>query len=267
MQDEVNYNEIGMLIRACGKKFIEKRESTKMGDIIRVAVVDDLIEDSTRLTDYLEQFQKEHGVQMQIDVYNASFEFLEKYHGNYQIIFLDIEMPGSDGLEVAREIRAKDEAVGIIFVTGMAQYAIEGYAVHAIDFIVKPVGYYNFSVKLEKAMQFFRKRQGKNILINDKDGIHKICVSDIYYIEKEKDDLMFYTEKETCQMRGSIKMMKEKLEGLPFSECTSGCLVNLYYVNRIGKEDVTLADGTVLPLSRRQKKVFSQEYIDYVGGC
>ena len=107
---------------------------------LRVAIVDDLTEDSQRLADYLEQFQREHNMEIKMDVYNASFEFLEKYHGNYDVIFLDIEMPGSDGLEVAREIRTKDEAVGIIFVTGMAKYAVEGYAVHAIDFIVKPVG-------------------------------------------------------------------------------------------------------------------------------
>ena len=71
---------------------------------LRVAIVDDLTEDSQRLADYLEQFQREHNMEIKMDVYNASFEFLEKYHGNYDVIFLDIEMPGSDGLEVAREI-------------------------------------------------------------------------------------------------------------------------------------------------------------------
>lgn len=171
---------------------------------LRVAIVDDLTEESQRLADYLEQFQREHNMEIKMDVYNASFEFLEKYHGNYDVIFLDIEMPGSDGLEVAREIRTKDEAVGIIFVTGMAKYAVEGYAVHAIDFIVKPVGYYNFAVKLEKAIQFFRKRQTKEILINGKDGIHRIAAAYVYYIEKSRDDLLFHTVQGDFQMRGSI---------------------------------------------------------------
>ena len=232
----------------------------------KVAIVDDLTEDSQRLADYLEQFQKEHDIELQTDVYNASFEFLEKYHGNYDVIFLDIEMPGSDGLEVAREIRTKDEAVGIIFVTGMAKYAVEGYTVHAIDFIVKPVGYYNFAVKLEKAIQFFEKRQTKEILINGKEGIYRISAAYVYYIEKDRDDLLFHTVQGDFQMRGSIKMMKEKLAGAPFSECTSGCLVNLECVNYIGKEELSLKDGTRLPLSRRLKKQFSQEYIEYMGG-
>ena len=151
---------------------------------LRVAIVDDLTEDSQRLADYLEQFQREHNMEIKMDVYNASFEFLEKYHGNYDVIFLDIEMPGSDGLEVAREIRTKDEAVGIIFVT--------------------PVGYYNFAVKLEKAIQFFRKRQTKEILINGKDGIHRIAAAYVYYIEKSRDDLLFHTVQGDFQMRGSI---------------------------------------------------------------
>ena len=86
----------------------------------------------------------------------------------------------------------------------MAKYAVEGYAGHAIDFIVKPVGYYNFAVKLEKAIQFFRKRQTKEILINGKDGIHRIAAAYVYYIEKSRDDLLFHTVQGDFQMRGSI---------------------------------------------------------------
>lgn len=84
---------------------------------------------------------------MQIHPYYASVDFLEEYDSTYDIVFLDIEMPGSDGLTTAREIRGKDDAVAIIFITNMAQYAIHGYEVNAIDFMVKPVGYFNFAQK------------------------------------------------------------------------------------------------------------------------
>lgn len=132
---------------------------------MKIAVVDDSKDDAELLCRYIKKFCEDKEVLLHTSVFYASFDFLEEYHGEYDVIFLDIEMPGSDGLEVAREIRSKDEAVGIVFVTGMAQYAIQGYEVNAIDFMVKPVKYYNFKVKLEKAINFCKKHSGHYILV------------------------------------------------------------------------------------------------------
>lgn len=233
---------------------------------MKIAVVDDSVEDAQRIVKYLEQFQAEHNQILQIKVFYASFDFLEEYHGDYDVVFLDIEMPGSNGLDVAREIRSRDASVGIVFVTSMAQYAINGYEVNAIDFIVKPVKYYSFSVKLEKAFRFVKSRNQQDILLRSKEGIVRLPASEIIYIEKERDNLVFHTGQEVFVERGSIKVVKEKLESLPFAESTSGCLLNLAYVRRIGKDTVTLEPGIELPLSRRLKRQFSQEYICYMGG-
>lgn len=118
-------------------------------------------------------------------------------------------------------IRQYDTSLAIIFITNIAQYAIRGYEVDAIDFMVKPVGYFNFAKKLEKAVRYLQKR-------------------------------------------GSMKAVKEELCGLPFEECTAGCLVNLDMVWRIGKEHVYLQDAQ-FPLSRRMKKSFTQRYVDFIG--
>lgn len=201
-----------------------------------------------------------------ISVFYASFDFLDEYHGEYDVIFLDIEMPGSNGLEVAREIRSKDEGAGIVFITSMAQYAIRGYEVNAIDFMVKPVEYYDFSVKLEKAIHFCRRRNRHYILVNDKEGIKRFFAKDILYIEKERDFLIIHTRQGISRCRGSIKTIKEKLEELPFAECISGCLVNLEYVSGIRKDSILLEVKTELPLSRRLKKQFSREYVEFMGG-
>ncbi len=121
---------------------------------MKVAVVDDVPRDAQLLVRYLQQFQGEQGISIQIVPFYSSIDFLEEYDGAYDIVFLDIEMPGSDGLTTAREIRNRDDAVAIIFITNMAQYAIRGYEVNAVDFMVKPVGYFNFSQKLAKAIRF-----------------------------------------------------------------------------------------------------------------
>lgn len=233
---------------------------------MKIAVVDDSIEDAQRIVTYLEQFQTEHNQIFQTKVFYASFDFLEEYQGEYNVIFLDIEMPGSNGLEVAREIRSRDQTVGIIFITSLAQYAIDGYEVQAIDFMVKPVGYYNFSMKLEKAFRFIDSRKEQDVLIHNKDGVTRIAVSDILYIEKDRDYLLFHTRQSCFQTRGSMKDIKMKLELLPFSECSSGCFVNLNYVKRAGKDNVLLTSNQELPLSRRLKKPFTQDYIHFLGG-
>lgn len=233
---------------------------------MKIAVVDDSREDAQHILTYLNQFQAEHNMIFQTTVFHASIDFLEEYHGEYDVIFLDIEMPGSNGLEVAREIRSKDQAVGIIFITSLAQYAIDGYEVQAIDFMVKPVGYYNFSMKLEKAFRFIENHKEQDIIISNKEGILRMAVSDILYIEKERDYLLFYTKKECSRTRGSIKDIKMKLDTLSFAECTSGCLVNLNYVKRVGKDNIILISEKELPLSRRLKKQFTQDYINFMGG-
>lgn len=232
---------------------------------MKVAVVDDTREDAQRLMDYLNQFQEKQSCLIQTDVYNASIDFLEEYHSQYDVIFLDIEMPGADGLEVAHEIRRKDTAVGIIFVTNIAQYAIHGYEVNAIDFIVKPVGYYLFAEKLEKAIRFANRRKKHDLVVNDEEGIYRIPIEEVFYIKKDRNDLIYYTSQGELKERGTIRMMKEKLAGLAFEECNSGCLVNLSLVRCIGKETV-LVGNTSVPLSRRMRKQFTQSYIDYIGG-
>lgn len=234
---------------------------------MRVALVDDNENDRKRILDYLQQFEKEQEVKMQITLYNSSLNFLEEYDGGYDVILLDIEMPGMDGMETAKEIRRIDEMAAIIFITNMAQYAIRGYEVNAIDFMVKPVPYFNFAEKFRKALRFAEREQGKNILLNNDEGIVKIAVSDIYYLEKDKNKnyLVYYTRKGTFRERNTILSAKAKLGNQQFAECASGCLVNLKYVERVGKDSVELENGT-LPVSRRMRKDFLNSFMKYVGG-
>lgn len=231
-----------------------------------IAVLDDSPEEVERLLRYLERFQEERGVSFQVDPFYSSLDFLEEYRSGYDVIFLDIEMPGNNGLEVAKEIREKDETAGILFITNMAQYAIRGYEVDAIDFMVKPVGYFNFAKKLEKAIRYARRRSERYFLLSDESGLNRVPASAILYIEKNKNYLVYHTERGTFQERGTMQGLKETLQDLPFSESMTGCLVNLNYVERIGKETV-LVGKSELPLSRRLKKQFTQDYVSYMGGA
>ena len=233
--------------------------------MVRVGLVDDDREHTELLRAYLARYGQEADVQFQAEAFSDGLSFVEDYDGSLDIVFLDIEMPHMDGMTAARIIRERDASLAIVFITNMAQYAVHGYEVDAVDFMVKPVGYFNFARKLERAMGFLHRRAWRAILLADEDGVVRLSASDVWYVEKDRDHLVYHTEQGVFRKRGTMKAEREMFQGLPFEECTSGCLVNLDRVQRIGREHVDL-NGVRLPLSRRMKREFTRSYIDYVGG-
>ena len=111
-----------------------------------IAIVEDEKEFSTQLEKYLEQYQEENNVRFKVSVFQDGAEILEDYKKIYDVILLDIEMPRLNGMDAAEQIREMDTEVTLMFITNMASYAINGYAVGALDFVMKPINYYTFSI-------------------------------------------------------------------------------------------------------------------------
>ena len=230
----------------------------------KIAVVEDNDAMREQLCGFIAQYARESGRQLDVTAFADGAEIVDPYRPGFDIIFLDIEMPTLGGMPTAERIRQVDPDVVLVFVTNMAQYAIRGYEVDALDFVLKPVSYYQFSTKLERALQRIQRRRGGQIALQVGGGVQLLNTDEILYLETRDRLLHYHTADKVWSVRGSLLKSEKELAPYHFARCNQCYLVNLRHVEGI-RGDAVLIDGTELELSRRQKAAFAQAMLEYVG--
>lgn len=231
---------------------------------MRVAIVEDQERNSTLLQEYLERYGRESGEPIRCAVYHNGMEFTANYRPVWDLILLDIDMPLMNGMETAHFIRQTDTNVLIIFITQMAQYAIEGYSVQALDYVLKPVQYFAFAAKMQQISKILAARSDTPFLVTSREGAVKLPLPAITYVEVRNHTLRFHTEQRVIESTAAKTMsgLSQELADKGFARCHQGYLVNLHHVIGYNRSCVKLSDGT-LPMSRTYYKGFVQALISY----
>jgi DNA-binding LytR/AlgR family response regulator len=233
--------------------------------MIKVAVVEDDETCSNLIVSFIKKYGRENSQEFAVTSYEDGYDIAEHYDDSYDVIFLDIEMKIMNGLEAAERIRSRDQQTVIIFITNMIQYAIKGYSVNALDYVLKPLSYYAFSQSMKKAMNIVSREKNRFVTINIRSGIEKITISHIGWIESQGHRLTFHTEDGDSETTVySMKDIETNLYGDGFRRCNNGCLVNLSKVVAINGNQVIMADGTALPISRGRKNSFFTDLTTYI---
>lgn len=231
--------------------------------MIRIAIVEDDRESAGQLQEYIRKYEWESSENIQVTVFEDGEDIVTNYRPVYDIILMDIEMRFMDGMSASEEIRKLDEKVIIIFITNMAQYAIRGYSVGALDYVLKPVSYFAFSQRLDRAVERLKKNEKKYLVFRVKGGSRRIATEDIYYIESQGHALIIHGRDGEEITSGTMTEMEEKLAEFHFCRCNKGYLVNLEHVESI-RGGCAVVGGDVLTISRPRKKIFQETLAAYM---
>ena len=232
----------------------------------KIAVVEDNDAMRAQLCGFIAQYAQESGHQLDVTAFSDGAQLVEPYRPGFDIIFLDIEMPELGGMDAAEHIRTVDPDVVLVFVTNMAQYAIRGYEVDALDFVLKPVNYYQFSTKLARALQRVQRRKGGQIALQTAGGVQLLNTEDIYWLETRDRMLHYHTSTGVWSVRSSLQNAEKQLAPYHFAKCNQCYLVNLRYVRAVQNDMVQVGEDR-LEISRRQRAAFLAAVAAYVGGA
>lgn len=234
--------------------------------MIRVVIVEDNETEAQVLSAYIEAWRGDHGEEtIGCTVYADPVRFLEQGSAAADIVFMDIEMPYMNGMDAAAEFRKRNQEAILIFATWATKYAVRGYAVDAIGYLVKPIRERAFREVFEKALRLYRKRErGQTVMLKTRAGVANVRTDQIQYIEADAHLLHVYAENAVYDVWSAVDKM---LESLPedFVRCHKGYIVNLKHVYTVGKDGLRImgrSDVTV-PISRTKRAEFMDRLMRY----
>ncbi len=228
--------------------------------MVNIAIVEDEQKHIEILQDYLKQYSDEHKVAFSVTCFKDGLDIIEKYDANTDIVFLDIQMKHLDGMSAAKKIREYDPNVVLIFITSTVQYAVQGYQVDALGYVLKPVSYVQFVQLVDKAINRIEVKNKKNYIgFSTTERQVKLETSQIKYIESQRNYVIIHTNEEDYITAGPLKKYEEMLKPYGFSKCHNAYIVNFAYVYAVDHDEVVLSDDKRIPISRARKKDFMGE--------
>lgn len=233
---------------------------------MRIAICDDEEYILSLIEGYILKYSELCGYTFTWAKFKKGQELLDylKDKKDIDIIFLDIQIPGMNGIDVAREIRKKDSKVKIFFLTSLIKYAIEGYSVKAERYLIKPLKYGQFEKELATVLKTIEVENDRFFIEKNDNGIFKIMLSDVIYIETIGRNTLIHTTSDNVVSYRNMKEHENLLDSC-FFRCHRAFIVNLAFVKSVVDFNVILEKDKIIPLSKYRKKDFKEALLDYYG--
>ena len=229
--------------------------------MIKTAIVDDDPVYAEYLKKCVSKYGAENKVSFDVTFYLDGDQIVQEYHSQFDLIFMNVEMKFLNGISAADEIRKRDTEVVILFITSQKKYAFDGYAVDALDYIMKPASYPIVAQALDRVVIYIKGRK-KAIIIHSREGDIRINPVNIYYLESQGHRLLWHTAFGIYESSDTITEMEEFLNEENFCRGNRGYLINLRYVESM-QDGCAIVKKEQLPISRLRRKSFMNALTDY----
>ncbi|MDR1214708.1 MAG: LytTR family DNA-binding domain-containing protein [Propionibacteriaceae bacterium] len=232
---------------------------------MRIGIVEDDPASRSLLTDYVARYESEHGLACPVTGFSDGQDLLSGFQRQFDLLLLDIQMPGLDGFSTAERVRRVDPDVVIVFITNTPQYAIHGYEVDALSYLLKPVPYFAFARELTRSVERLARRTADYVVLSSGTDLVRLDTRHIVYLESVKHHLLVNTLDHRHTTVGTLKAMEATLAGRGFFRSNSCYLVNLRHVTAVHQSSCVMSTGVHLVVSRPRKKDFLIALTDYLG--
>ena len=234
----------------------------------QILSIEDDAGDERSLEDALERYGKEVGEEFSVTWLSDAEGFISSRR-SFDLVFMDIQLAGNlDGMEAAELFRTYDDATPLIFVTDLASYAVRGYAVDAIDFIVKPISYPNFAMRMDRTMRILSRSRGASVPVPFAGGERLVRVSDIVYVEVTRHVLHYHIAGEQGEFvqRGNLNSLERSLPPELFVRTSSSHLANMNHIQTVRSDEIVMDTGDVIRITRSCKASAQECIARFVGG-
>lgn len=234
--------------------------------MLRIAVCDDDLQELSRISRLLKEYQEEKDTALHLDTYSGAIELLETMKsGDYDILLLDVLMPGINGMQTAHEIRGFDRDIKIIFLTSSPEFAVESYAVDAYYYLLKPATQVRLFPILDKLLsEASRSQEALSIKLSS--GMIRILFNRLEYLEIMSKKLYFHlVDGSVKEVYGSLsEYEKTLLDRKEFIKTHRSYIVNMEWIQTMTPGMLTTSSGKSLPISRLLYTEVREAYMNHL---